>query len=131
MPVSRSQFLQDGAPHPSLWSHRFARNVLRRDLAYAKGSLSVKRIGIAMWCVALAVGFGAAGPAGAEGQAPACKRAEVNPVTGHVLCVNPLGAPVAPPPKADPCKTGEGAPDSSKDADFTFRPTCTEEDGSA
>ena len=56
----------------------------------------MKRIGIAMWCVALAVGFGAAGPAGAEGQAPACKRAEVNPVTGHVLCVNPLGAPVAP-----------------------------------
>lgn len=58
---------------------------------------------------------------------PVCKRAEVNPVTGHVLCVDPLGAPVAPAPKADPCKSGADAPDSSKDAEFTFRPTCTEQ----
>lgn len=101
----------------------------------------MKRIGFAVWCaplsVTLAVSFGMAAPAGAEDQAvegqvvedqaPACKKAEVNPVTGHVLCVDPLGAPVAPAPKADPCRTGEGAPDTSKDADFTFRPTCTEE----
>lgn len=99
----------------------------------------MKRIGVAAWCagfgislgislgVSLAVSFGAAGPARAEDQAPACKKAEVNPVTGHVLCVDPLGAPVAPPPKADPCKSGADAPDRSKDADFTYRPTCTEE----
>jgi len=36
-------------------------------------------------------------PAADEG-APACKTAEVNPVTGHVFCIDPLGAEVAPPP---------------------------------
>lgn len=51
----------------------------------------------------------------------------MNPVTGYTFCVDPLGAPVAPPPKADPCGTGADAPDPSKDADFTWRPTCTEE----
>ncbi len=25
---------------------------------------------------------------------PKCQKAEFNPVTGHVLCLNPLGAPV-------------------------------------
>jgi len=30
--------------------------------------------------------------------APKCKTAEVNPVTGHVFCIDPLGAEVAPPP---------------------------------
>jgi len=37
-----------------------------------------------------------AGPAFAAGEAepaaPECRKAEVNPVTGHVLCVEPLGA---------------------------------------
>ena len=45
--------------------------------------------------------------AAAEGQsAPAkCLEAEVNPVTGHVLCVKPRGAPVDPPDLADePCQ---------------------------
>lgn len=56
--------------------------------------------------------------------APACKRAEVNPVTGHVLCIDPLGAPVAPPPKADPCKHDR------EDADWTWAPGCTESKGS-
>jgi hypothetical protein len=37
---------------------------------------------------------------------PKCVTAEINPVTGHVLCINPLGAPVeAPPDEAKPkCK---------------------------
>jgi hypothetical protein len=29
---------------------------------------------------------------------PACKTAEVNPVTGHVFCIDPIGAPVETPP---------------------------------
>ncbi len=35
-----------------------------------------------------------------------CLEAAVNPVTGDAVCVNPVGAPVAPPPKAafQPCK---------------------------
>src|SRR5262249_48700170 len=32
--------------------------------------------------------------------APACRKAEVNPVTGHVLCIDPIGAPVQAPPAA-------------------------------
>jgi hypothetical protein len=37
---------------------------------------------------------------------PKCQTAEINPVTGHVLCIKPLGAPVeAPSPEAKPpCK---------------------------
>ena len=43
--------------------------------------------------------------------APKCLKAEVNPVTGHVLCIDPLGAAVEPPPPeaALPCKKPEEA----------------------
>ena len=59
----------------------------------------------------------------AEDAAPVCKRAEINPVTGSVLCVDPLGAPVeAPPPEdAPPCKPGQ-----HKGGAWTWGPTCTE-----
>jgi hypothetical protein len=30
---------------------------------------------------------------------PKCLKAEINPVTGHILCIDPLGAPVEPPPE--------------------------------
>lgn len=39
--------------------------------------------------------------------APKCRKAAVNPVTGHAVCVDPRGAPVAPPPAEalnKPCK---------------------------
>lgn len=54
---------------------------------------------------------------------PACKRAEINPVTGAVLCIDPLGAPVeAPPPEdAPPCKPGQ-----HKGEAWTWGPTCSE-----
>ncbi len=52
-----------------------------------------------------------------------CRKAEVNPVTGHVLCFDPLGAEVAPAPAAEPCKT-----DGQADADWTFRPNCKAQD---
>ncbi len=53
--------------------------------------------------------------------APACLEAEVNPVTGHALCVTPLGAPVEPPPAAAelPCE-----PDQHGAAPFTFKLRC-------
>jgi hypothetical protein len=60
----------------------------------------------------------------AETDAPACKTAEVNPVTGHVFCIDPLGAEVARPPQADPCKHDRD------DADWTYGPSCTESKGS-
>ncbi|MGD9503233.1 MAG: hypothetical protein AB7V40_12190 [Methyloceanibacter sp.] len=64
---------------------------------------------IAFWPALLsaAIVFGLAGAAAAgtaESMAsPKCLKAEINPVTGHVLCIDPLGAPVeAPPPVAKP-----------------------------
>jgi len=55
--------------------------------------------------------------------APAkCEVAEVNPVTGHVSCIKPLGAPVEPPPAeaAAPCN-----PDQAR-GQWTWGPGCNE-----
>src|SRR3972149_10313117 len=66
-----------------------------------------------MWRVAMGVLLGMAliaGAAAAENSEPAappkCLKAEINPVTGHVLCIDPLGAAVEPLPleAASPCK---------------------------
>jgi hypothetical protein len=80
--------------------------------------------------VLFAIGLGAmfAGAAQAEEAAPTaaatCQVAEVNPVTGHVFCIKPLGAPVEPPEagEAAPCK-----PDRRKDAAWTWGPRCNSE----
>ena len=37
----------------------------------------------------------------ASAVAPKCLKAEVNPVTGHALCIDPIGVPVDPPPAAE------------------------------
>jgi hypothetical protein len=63
--------------------------------------------------------------AAAETEAPAgaakCLKAEINPVTGHVLCIDPLGAPVeAPPEEAKlPCK-----PEDVR-GQWSYGPNCT------
>ena len=71
--------------------------------------------------------------AGAEDEtkaAPKCLKAEINPVTGHTLCIDPVGAPVEAAPKEwlEPCKQGVESGES-KDAKpsgaWTFRPNCT------
>jgi hypothetical protein len=58
-------------------------------------------------------------------QAPAtekCRTAEINPVTGSVICIDPIGAPVeAPPEAALPCK-----PEQSR-GQWTWAPSCTPE----
>ena len=56
--------------------------------------------------------------------APTCRKAEVNPVTGHVLCIDPLGAPVAPPPATSeiPCR-----PDARTSEAWTWGPKCKPE----
>ena len=54
--------------------------------------------------------------------APAkCLTAEVNPVTGHVLCIEPLGAPVEPlePEAMAPCKTEDAR------GQWSYAPNCT------
>jgi len=65
-----------------------------------------------------------AGPAFAAGEAepaaPECRKAEVNPVTGHVLCVEPLGASVEAPP-SDAMSPCEPLKDTG---DFTYAPNC-------
>jgi hypothetical protein len=55
---------------------------------------------------------------------PACIKAEVNPVTGHVLCIEPLGAAVEPPPPeaALPCKRPEDVR-----GQWSYSPNCTPE----
>ena len=60
----------------------------------------------------------AGGPASA---APKCLKAEVNPVTGHALCIDPIGAPVEPPPAAElpPCKPG-----ARTDEAWSYGPKC-------
>ena len=65
--------------------------------------------------------------AGSAEEAPPakCLKAEINPVTGHVLCIDPLGAPVeAPPEEAKPrCK-----PEDAR-GQWSFGPACTPEIG--
>jgi len=60
---------------------------------------------------ALAVGGRVSATNAAVGAAPVaaqtCRTADLNPVTGHALCINPLGARGEAPPTASelPCKT--------------------------
>jgi hypothetical protein len=65
--------------------------------------------------------------AGAAEEAPPskCRKAEINPVTGHVLCIDPLGAPVeAPPEEAKPrCK-----PEDAR-GQWSYGPACAPELG--
>ncbi len=68
-------------------------------------------------------------PMGAEaaakaGAAPTCLKAEVNPVTGHALCIQPLGAPVdSPPPElVRPCQ-----PHAHTAEDWSYAPSCKSE----
>lgn len=85
-----------------------------------------------MWRVAIGVVLGmaaiaAAGAAEDSGQAPPpkCLKAEINPVTGHVLCIDPLGAPVEPLPldAASPCK-----PEDTR-GQWSYGPACAPELG--
>jgi hypothetical protein len=58
-----------------------------------------------------------------QGTPPKCETAEINPVTGHVFCIKPLGALVEPPPpeaKA-PCK-----PEDAR-GQWSWGPNCTPE----
>ena len=77
--------------------------------------------GLLLGAVTLAVLAGPAFAAGEEaGPAPQCRHAEVNPVTGHVLCIDPLGAAVEAPPAdaMSPCEP------LKHDGEFTYAPNC-------
>ena len=78
--------------------------------------------GLMFAVVVLAGGVATAAPAEQPAQ-PKCIKAEVNPVTGHVLCIDPPGAAVEPPPEAAlPCKKPEEAR-----GQWSYSPNCTPE----
>jgi len=54
-----------------------------------------------------------------ETQGPACKRAEINPITGHVFCIDPLGARVEAPPESIAPKC-----ESNSRGQWTWAPNC-------
>jgi hypothetical protein len=70
------------------------------------------------------LGLTLAGGAAAETVAPAaeakCVTAEINPVTGHVFCIDPLGAPVEPPPE----EAKQSCKQDSR-GQWTWAPNCT------
>jgi hypothetical protein len=89
------------------------------------GTRMLKKMG--MMLVALTAGAGTVVAETSEPATPTkCQVAEVNPVTGHVTCLKPLGAPVDPLPatEAAPCKPSEHA-----DAEWTWGPNCTQPKG--
>lgn len=67
------------------------------------------------------IGVSAAGEETKSTPGPKCLKAEINPVTGHILCIDPLGAPVEPPPEQAklPCK-----PEQAR-GQWTYGPGCT------
>jgi hypothetical protein len=71
----------------------------------------------------LASAVAAAAETSEQVPAPKCETAEINPVTGHVFCIKPLGAPVEPPPaEAKPaCK-----PEDAR-GQWSWGPNCTVE----
>ena len=75
------------------------------------------------WVVIGAV-LGIAMAAAEETQSTAkCQVAEINPVTGHVFCIRPKGAPVAPPPSdiAPPCEA------EASRGQWTWAPNCKDD----
>jgi hypothetical protein len=77
--------------------------------------------------VTLLVGSAALAQTAEQAPPQTCHKAEVNPVTGHVLCIDPLGAPAEPPPEASrpTCKDEEAR------GQWSFGPNCVPEPGGA
>ena len=61
---------------------------------------------------------------GAKSATETCRKAEVNPVTGHVFCFDPIGAPVEAPPAAaeTPCRADAHSGDA-----WSWSPKCNPE----
>ena len=65
----------------------------------------MRTVAMTMALVLMAAAGQAAAENAEQAAPPKCVTAEINPVTGHVLCIDPLGAPVEAPPDAKlPCK---------------------------
>jgi len=81
----------------------------------------VRIVVITMSLVVMAAFGQAAAETPEQAAPPKCQKAEINPVTGHVFCFEPLGAPVkAPPEEAKlPCK-----PEDAR-GQWSYGPNCT------
>ncbi len=73
---------------------------------------------------ALAASGAAAGTEDHAAQAK-CLKAEINPVTGHVLCIDPPGAAVEPPP----AEANAGCKPEQSRGQWTWAPNCAPEPG--
>jgi len=78
------------------------------------------KIAVAVLLASLCARSAVAAETANETQGPACRKAEINPVTGHVFCIDPLGAQVeAPPDSIKPkCET-------QSRGQWTWAPNCT------
>ncbi len=78
---------------------------------------------LGVWLAAVVSGALAAEGTNTE---PVCRKAEINPVTGHVFCIDPKGAAVPPPPEdiAPACNEDESR------GQWTWSPNCRPAKGS-
>lgn len=85
----------------------------------------MRTVVMTMTLVLMAAASATAAEPSEQGAPPKCLKAEINPVTGHVLCIDPLGAPVEPPPTEAklPCK-----PEDAR-GQWSYGPNCTPEPG--
>ncbi len=79
----------------------------------------MRTVAMTMALVLMAAAGQAAAENAEQAPSPKCVTAEINPVTGHVLCINPLGAPVEVPPD-------EAKPKCKQDSrgQWTWSPNC-------
>jgi len=80
----------------------------------------MRRVIMTTAVLVLMAGAGQAAETTAPPAQPKCLTAEINPVTGHVMCIDPLGASVEAPPEGAklPCK-------QDARGQWSWSPNCT------
>jgi hypothetical protein len=74
-------------------------------------------------CAVVAIAVGLASIAASPNDDKPCLKAEINPITGHTICIEPLGAPVEAPPSSalSPCKLEQST------GNWSWAPDCKPE----